>query len=565
MSINAPQIKNITTASTPRRFVRGMAGNSLAPVILLECFVTGGRTIQAQKRGGFIEARERFTEEAIGAAFWFAGVKFFNRMNDKIGQKIFSLKDMNFDVGEDNVRKPINTYIHEANIYIKKQAQKLGKKIPEITPDIIAKFKLAKVVSSILLANVLVGLVVPKINQGITKSLYNKQHEHDNDTPDMQVNIQNTSAPFSMEAFLNKGKKEPTFKGMEKMLRLAHNFENNDIYQLLSTDVGIAGGRAVSARNKDERIEVLFRDVSSIFFYLFSMPLVNKTLNVIIDGKASRLDPVASKQATIHMQNFLNEEKNGGEMSVKAFKKAVLGDNTNTGFINKSLLEKLEKNNTITLEEFITYLKTNKNIPADKLEEYIKLAEGMSKLQPERIVNIDTLRPVKDAKVPELKLAIKKSGLKIPILTHEQVKNVFRGGIINNPEFLKDVFFVATQDEVPFVKTKDGKAMNPYKFIDNSRLDALRKDLYDYAKNIIDKAEKAGKDKITMKTIKNACAENFIKNSLTWGAGFAVSAIFLSSIIPKMQYWITKKRTGEDGFPGIAEFTHPKDNNIVKK
>ena len=31
----------------------------------------------------FEEARERFTEESIGAAFWFAGVKMFNKMSAK--------------------------------------------------------------------------------------------------------------------------------------------------------------------------------------------------------------------------------------------------------------------------------------------------------------------------------------------------------------------------------------------------------------------------------------------------------------------------------------------------
>ena len=28
----------------------------------------------------------------------------------------------------------------------------------------------------------------------------------------------------------------------------------------------------------------------------------------------------------------------------------------------------------------------------------------------------------------------------------------------------------------------------------------------------------------------------------------------LSTLIPKMQYWITKMRTGQDGFPGTEEY-----------
>ena len=43
-------------------------------------------------------------------------------------------------------------------------------------------------------------------------------------------------------------------------------------------------------------------------------------------------------------------------------------------------------------------------------------------------------------------------------------------------------------------------------------------------------------------------------NSINWGAGFVVSALFLSTLIPKLQYQITKWRTGSDQFPGTAQF-----------
>lgn len=40
--------------------------------------------------------------------------------------------------------------------------------------------------------------------------------------------------------------------------------------------------------------------------------------------------------------------------------------------------------------------------------------------------------------------------------------------------------------------------------------------------------------------------------------GFATSAIFLSTLIPKMQYWITKMTTGQDKFPGTADYSNEK-------
>ena len=154
--------KSIKEYDFARRLVRGVETGALLPVIGLECFVTGGRTYQSAKRGGFDEGRERFTEEFIGALFWFCGVKLFNRMNDFIGSKILKLKDSKFDVGKDAVRNPLANYL-----------EKYGSKT--INEKTISIFKFTKVAASIVLANVLVGFVVPKINQKITVDLHNKR------------------------------------------------------------------------------------------------------------------------------------------------------------------------------------------------------------------------------------------------------------------------------------------------------------------------------------------------------------------------------------------------------
>jgi hypothetical protein len=74
---------------------------------------------------------------------------------------------------------------------------------------------------------------------------------------------------------------------------------------------------------------------------------------------------------------------------------------------------------------------------------------------------------------------------------------------------------------------------------------------------IINKANKTGKE-ITEEMLEKACKKNLRLNVFNWGIGFAISATFLSTIIPKVQYWITKKYTGENEFPGTAEFRNKK-------
>lgn len=515
--------QTISNFSYPRRFVRGIASRSLAPLIMLECFVTGGRTLQAYKRGGFEEARERFTEESVGAAFWFAGVKMFNKMNDHIGKKVLNLHTSDFDAQEDGIRKPLQNYLHDDKA-IKARAKlegKTGKLIKELTKEQIAKFKFLKIASSILLANVLVGFVVPKINQHIT-AVYHSKHLSNADEKHAKSTINTSEQKLSMDKFIkSKDNKKVSF-GMNynMLLSVANKFENDPTYQLLSTDAGIAGGRAVSSRNNHERTEVLFRDLSSIYFYMFSMPNINRWLNQLEDGRKTRLDPVAAKQVTDHLQAVL--DKNKGKMSIEEFSKQVFGDNANVGYIDKTLLQKFNEHKVVTLDTFKDYLKNHKTFSSKDIARYSNLAERMSKLQPEV------------------------EG--VAVLTKNQIKDVFREGAINMPEFLQNVFSVATSNA----------STNKYKYVNYEELKELKEDIIHYVTKLVEKAEKHGKD-ITSDTLKNFCRENFIKNTFNWGVGFAISALFLSTLIPKMQYWITKMTTGQDKFPGTADYSQEKN------
>lgn len=528
MTLKVTPNQTIQNFSYSRRFVRGIAQKSLIPLIMLECFVTGGRTIQAYKRGGFEEARERFTEESIGAAFWFAGVKMFNKMNDYIGKRILKLHTTDFDADKDGVRNPLKNFMHDdKELKAKaKAAGKTGKLIKNLTKEQIAVFKALKISSSIILANILVGLVVPKINQHIT-AVYHQKHFNNNNNNTRKLPQKPLNSPYnqamSMDKFIAKKEENNNVSfGMNysALLTVANKFENDPTYQLLSTDVGIAGGRAISSRNNHERTEVLFRDLTSIYFYMFNMPNINRWLNQIEDGRKTRLDPVAAKQVTDHLENVLKE--NGGSLTPKEFSKQVFGDNTNVGYIDKELLQKFNEHKVITLDTFKDYLNNHKNFTKQDIQKYTELAEKMSKLQPE----IEG----------------------VSLLTKNQIKDIFREGAVNMPEFLQNIYGVATQNAY---KEK-------YKYVNYEEMKAIKEDIVHYVSQIINKAEKNGKN-ITVDILKKANRENFIKNTFNWGTGFAVSALFLSTLIPKMQYWITKMTTGQDKFPGTADYSYEKE------
>lgn len=542
MEIKPQKISNF---SYPQRFVRGLQNGGTAPLVLLECFVTGGRTIQAYRRGGFDEARERFTEESIGAFFWFCGVKAFNKMNDFIGKYVLNLLTPNFDGKEDDIRKPVTNYLHDEKLikaaakgelseteiantfdekmlkHLKKVKKQAGKALSELTIKHAAIFKSLKIGSSILLANALVGLVVPHINQQITVKLHDKRLNK------KLLKEEQAFMPANMDEFLNKDKTKKSdntaFTGIapSTLLGLANHFENDTVYQLLSTDVGIAGGRAVSSRNNHERTEVLFRDLTSIYFYMFNMPNINKWLNMLEDGRKTRLDPVGAQEVTDLMKGVLQE--NGGTMSAEDFRLKVLGNNNNVYKITPELNAKF-KNGVINLETFLDHISKDPTFTPEEVETYSDLAKRMSKLQP----------------------AIER---KTHILTKTQVKDVFREGYLNVPEFLDSIYGVAT----------DGKHKDPYKYVSQESLDSMKDDMFHYVNKIINKAKKAGKD-ITPEMLESARRINFVKNAVNWGIGFTISAAFLSTFIPKIQYWITKVTTGHNAFPGTADYSDEKKN-----
>lgn len=500
-----------------RSFVSGMGnGEALAPVILLEIAVTSGRTNQARKRGGFIEARERLTEEILGAFFWLGGVHYFNKLGDIVGKRALGLKKLEFNVERDNVGNPFSNYVRKIVLASKIKANEILKKNPDavtktINPEqlekTLAKFKFIKIASSIILSNAIIGFIVPKMNQAITrhyqKSINNLNAKH----PELM------KLGVGIDDFRNNpniDKKNVSFKGfgsIQNLLSLTHKFEHDAKYKLLSTDVGTAGGRAISARNKHERTEVLFRDLSSLYFYLFCRKHLNALFNKVEDGRFNRLDAVSSHQLHEHLSK--NFEKFDG----KDFLKFAFGDE-NAKIPEKFNFEAVKKGETqtITLEEFKA-LEKDANL--------VKLAEGMSKLQP----------PIKG----------------VPILTKAQVLDVYKGGIINEPEFLRSVYKQFT----------NGKSEDIFGFVPQKDLEKLKLNMIDYVKDIAKKAA-TNKEEITLKLLKKVNTQNYTKNVLNLGMGFAVSAYFLSTVIPKVQYWITKMQTGQDKFPGVEQYAGEK-------
>ena len=523
-NITAQAAKYIQKPTTMRKFVTHLnKAGVLLPVILLETTVTGGRTYQAYKRGGMTEARERLCEESIGAVFWLGGVKAFNSLGNWVGKKFLGIENPSFSLAKDFVRDPFGNMVRDKNL-------------ESVKKKLIA-FKFTKIAFAVLAAGGTLGFIVPKLNQAITRKMI-KQEKNGNKDNSAQTIVQSSQVtPINaekMEDFVERtssNNTKPSFGiSIDKFAMLTNNLENHDIYKLLSTDVGVLAGRTYNARNKDERIEIFFRDAASIYFYLLSKDHIIKLMQKLdgFGGKLSKLDPTTAMAThnTLIRKMFKNQNHPEYKTDINTMKKFVFGTNsTQVGEILSRI--KFEKGDIIALEDFE---KLAKEAGVEVDEAMLKKARVLSKFQPAR----------------ELSHIGKKAGKDMLLLTKQQVRDVFSDSVLSSPKFLREVLR----------ESFDGSLRGRYNFISRETVETLRENIDNYVKVIIEYAEKNNIKDITPELLVKINKKNFFKNALHIGSGLGISALFLSTIIPKIQYWITEKRTGSKEFPGVKDINN---------
>ncbi len=499
---------------------------ALLPVVLLEVTVDSGRAYQAKKRGGITEMRERMIDDISAGVVWLFGAVMFNKLGDKIGKKFFKIDNPVFSTGKDKARDCL-AQGYAAN--------------PKNSHKLLSAFKFSKVVLSIATAVGIIGWVLPKVNQAITRKIlgkkpHNDPHHNPHNKPETKqektVSQNQQNAKLIFEDFENykKSKKSsnPSFGfklSPETLGKLAHNFEHNATYRLAATDGGILVGRTTNARTFDEGLEYGFRDAVSSYFYLLATGHVIGLLNKFdrFKGKNSGIDPTSAVYVNNHLADVLKDKK----LSVEEFEKTVFGTFDEKKF--KLIENKLKENGgNISVKDFIKLTKAK-----GKLAQKAWL---MSNLQP-------TINGV-------------------AILTDKQAADVLTSGSITDPKFLFETINQYFTDASVFGKKKVSQNIpvlkNKTNFISITDIESMQKKIVDYVQSVVEmakmQAKKSGsKAEVTMDILKKASKRNTWTHSSYLITGIGISALFLSTLIPKMQYWITKKRTGKEGFPGVPE------------
>lgn len=541
MSIFPNKINNFANSTGLRKFTSKLCTpGALLPVVLLESTVLVGRTYQAKKRGGEIEARERLIEESIASVIWLWGIdvvnKAFDFLIDKVGKvkEKTKVEDFSFDPGSDHVRKPF---------------ENVTKKCDPAQKKVITALKFSKIVASAAICVGFMGFVLPKLNQKITQNMLDKkeqktgehikpikiEHRRQRKTDihefltmsrgsagDPQKSSINAPKKLDINEFLTMSRGsagDPNFQNGNFFEIAAHQLENDPITRLLTLDGGLFTGRAVNARNKYEQREILFRDITSSFFYVAATPLIYKGLCKLdsLKGKNTELSP--DRAHDLH-ENLIGEFAKGQkEMSKTDFVKKVFGERQ----VPDEVFNKAEKLFNQNSKDIVT---------VDKMHGFID-------------ANISDVTKATSLKTKAVELSKLQPG---SILTKSQLTNLFHNGLLNKPEFINNLINEST----------DKKAMNPIKFIPQKQVDKKRQIINEYAQSIVTKAEKDKLETISQDFLTKMKSRNLITKLGYYGAGMAVSAYFLSTAIPKIQYWMTKKTTGHNDFPGIQQYEKDK-------
>lgn len=666
--INSNTLTNMVNNKSVQSFVSDLGNETkLLQVGLLEASVQGGRSYQAQKRGGYYELKETFLEGLMAAAVWLGGIKILNRSFDEFSKRILKIdttidwkqvpklaegrlnpsKFLSKTISAKSIKLlfSIATSIYTVGVLIPKYKQKL-------TRESIEREKKANAVAQKRLDALKISSTgeLPRNFKALDLSVLLSPNAHGVKFEGIQAS-NNQPAPV-----ISTGGNAPSFTGAFNVIsKLGHALENETIPQLAVLDTGITGGRIINARNADEAIEITFRDCASSLFYYFCIPSVTAILAKTFDAKMgihSSVDPKVLDTITNEFKNQVVQLAKKGPVDAKALQEVMLGLNNQSvtnvimdaigtkakvtpAEIQKILAKELpniiksaETSVTKNLQDYVKAIsvravsvaKVNANVNASHhllklgnlMSEVAKTPAGQNSTIQTLLKESDdlskqlyaTVKNGKDVdkafvdKVTKLFANLKASKLDKSVLdrvddlsklvlgrlnssgyvTRAALDEVLNGGLARDSKFIQKMLAES------FMSGKGAKqysaVLDPKKYIDPREFTSIKEAFAKYAERVITQLEREGvikegkkvniKDveQALDKTLKTTKNKNLIFKFGYLVAGLGVGIAFLSYVIPKAQYLITKMRTGKDAFPGVAGLLddgQPKVNNQQPK
>lgn len=279
--------------------------SSIYPLIVRDCGIEVPTKIamtynqnKENKKIAWLGARERFIDEYSVSAVWLGGIPLIDKVGSKLIKKVKNI-GLNSDVNlklisdEEKYNKKLKSGKVAEDLYqgfeynIKKFAN-----VPEAKEAVEDLIKVknnkklfeglmnAKFIASIAIPIALMGFVIPKL---IFASTAKKMEKYKQENPNKDyANL--TFGGKDFDQFIRGKSKMTTFQGA--LTSVLTNFTT--VQKMAVTDGGYAVGRIVTARKKNEAIDLAFKMSGMMFLNFVAPHWIEKAFNKITDVN---LDP----------------------------------------------------------------------------------------------------------------------------------------------------------------------------------------------------------------------------------------------------------------------------------
>lgn len=279
--------------------------SSIYPLIVRDCGIEVPTKIamtynqnKEDKKIAWLGARERFIDEYSVSAVWLGGIPLIDKLSSKIIKKVKNL-GLNSDVNlklisdEEKYNKKLKSGKAAKELYQGFEYNiKKFKDIPEAKEAIQDMINVknnkklfeslmnTKFIASIAIPIALMGFVIPKLVFASTAKKiekYKKEHP-DKNYPNL------TFGGKDFDQFIRGREKMTTFQGT--LTSVLTNFTT--VQKMAVTDGGYAVGRIVTARKKNEAVDLAFKMSGMMFLNFVAPHWIEKAFNKITDVN---LDP----------------------------------------------------------------------------------------------------------------------------------------------------------------------------------------------------------------------------------------------------------------------------------
>lgn len=283
--------------------------NSIYPLLVRDCGIEVpvkiGLTYEQNKKESpkvaKLAARERFFDEYSVSAVWLGGIPLVGAVSNWAIRKMGYCPDVNLKLFN---KKGLQNIEDNIKNFAGKVPQKVIDDLEKVKNNkaVYEKLLAGKFLASTLIPVAFMGFILPKV---IFASSAKKIEQQRALEKQQKAAATSFGAANNFEKSIDFMNKKPiSFKG--NWVSTAANFSTVD--KMFATDGGYAVGRVMTARNKNEALDVGFKMTMMMFLNFIAPKYIEKYLDKFI-GKAAGLD-VALDPLMINDKEFLTNIKN---------------------------------------------------------------------------------------------------------------------------------------------------------------------------------------------------------------------------------------------------------------